>query len=1008
MITQQIRVFISSTFNDLEEERVYLASNIFPVVKKYAAENGISFKEIDLRWGISEDAQVVKSCLKEVDNTRPFFIGILGARYGRILGLQDTENETGLFDEYVPFIKDGINKGYSITEIEMQYGVLSYEKNENSCFFVLDYKQEFESRQLDLIKKIQDSGNRLINCSSKELLGKKIHDYLFSLLNAQINHVDVVTKLTQYRTIQANILKDIVYNAIETEEVALIDKVANSTNRVCCVAGEGGVGKTTTVALWLDKYIQNEEQNSILYHFYRGGYVDEIFEHLTMELEERYNFNVDDYLYKNGKFINFSTEERFHYALSLLPHNEKLMVVIDGLERIIKDPDILLTSMSEKNGNLRIVFSVRPDNISNKYTYVRIPLLTPNKIVFYIKAYFAAYSRNFPGKLLNLVSNDRKFGKIQTLIAMLNELRTFASFDNLGRFVNKFVNTQDEIKLYSTIISNWESALPLLKKSNVLGLIAYAHQGIAEEDILAITKLSQYEWSSIYSVLLPHIQLMGNRMVFSNNDFKATVCDYYADIMNKIIADLATYYKTSDVPLERQFDELPYMLVRLSKSDELLEYLLKFDVFHYAYNNRIEDLKFYWSSLETIFYSHKHISEEISPCFFELSDYEKYTNVGRGSLSKIEYIDIMKEVVDFLYFTLMPLSEEKWNVRFLHFRMCQYLEEIIISISPDAIPFEKYVDIKVKIATAYADEGEFDVALSIYNSCYEKLKFEVEKRWNMYDMTIRLPALGVDIKEDETHYFICEMCKKSLVEYLTPYRNLLIERISVVESDIICKEYYEEAKFWNERLLTIEGNESDYSSRSILCENYADVLWRKKKFKEAIKFYNQSFELKFNYLESTNSNDPHCIYRLTETYRKILSCQASMGAKADYSNQHKYTYAIEKYGLDVLDNYSIFCSFMNYAASLYNKTLNSDDEKNRSKLIIAAEYYRKALKYLNKEYAMPEYIRTNFFLMICLERLEKEYDEQLNAILSIENEINKEDLTPEVIQILKLCHSIVS
>ena len=42
--------------------------------------------EVDLRWGITEEeglhGKQIQLCLDEVDRCRPFFIGMLGQRYG--------------------------------------------------------------------------------------------------------------------------------------------------------------------------------------------------------------------------------------------------------------------------------------------------------------------------------------------------------------------------------------------------------------------------------------------------------------------------------------------------------------------------------------------------------------------------------------------------------------------------------------------------------------------------------------------------------------------------------------------------------------------------------------------------------------------------------------------------------------------------------------------------------------------------------------------------------------
>jgi|GEM_PF-4482784 len=50
-----IRVFISSTFQDMVEERNYLMKYTFPEIRKFCLERGLDFVPIDLRWGITQE-----------------------------------------------------------------------------------------------------------------------------------------------------------------------------------------------------------------------------------------------------------------------------------------------------------------------------------------------------------------------------------------------------------------------------------------------------------------------------------------------------------------------------------------------------------------------------------------------------------------------------------------------------------------------------------------------------------------------------------------------------------------------------------------------------------------------------------------------------------------------------------------------------------------------------------------------------------------------------------------
>jgi len=81
-----VRVFVSSTFRDMHAERDRLNRFVFPELRSRCAKLGADFLGIDLRWGVTaEDSRrrgSLNVCLDEIDRARPFFIGLLGDRYG--------------------------------------------------------------------------------------------------------------------------------------------------------------------------------------------------------------------------------------------------------------------------------------------------------------------------------------------------------------------------------------------------------------------------------------------------------------------------------------------------------------------------------------------------------------------------------------------------------------------------------------------------------------------------------------------------------------------------------------------------------------------------------------------------------------------------------------------------------------------------------------------------------------------------------------------------------------
>ncbi|XP_053312007.1 NACHT domain- and WD repeat-containing protein 1 [Spea bombifrons] len=86
-----VRIFISSTFSDMAEERDALMELAYPEIQAFCQKNGLTFEVVDMRWGVRDYATVdhmtTELCLKEIESCSrismgPFLIAMIGERYG--------------------------------------------------------------------------------------------------------------------------------------------------------------------------------------------------------------------------------------------------------------------------------------------------------------------------------------------------------------------------------------------------------------------------------------------------------------------------------------------------------------------------------------------------------------------------------------------------------------------------------------------------------------------------------------------------------------------------------------------------------------------------------------------------------------------------------------------------------------------------------------------------------------------------------------------------------------
>ncbi len=132
-----IRVFISSTFKDMHAERDHLVTVVYPQLEERLSSLGMEFYDVDLRWGVpqydadGEKANSWQYCKRAIDETEPFFLCMLGQRYGWVIdagGINDEEDRLQC-------------QGLSITEMEIRHAVLDQRQRYDGSFFYLRQTQ---------------------------------------------------------------------------------------------------------------------------------------------------------------------------------------------------------------------------------------------------------------------------------------------------------------------------------------------------------------------------------------------------------------------------------------------------------------------------------------------------------------------------------------------------------------------------------------------------------------------------------------------------------------------------------------------------------------------------------------------------------------------------------------------------------------------------------------------------------------------------------------------------
>jgi len=281
-----IRVFISSTFQDMHAEREELVKRVFPQLRKLCAERGVTWGEVDLRWGITDEqsaeGKVLPICLAEIQRSRPYFIGLLGERYGWVP--QEIPRE---LIEQEAWLKAHLD--HSVTELEILHGVLNNpEMAEHAFFYFRDPKASREV-EAKLVRAPDYQPEPEASRAKLSALKTRIKDSAFPVregfpdpttLGELIlkDFTEVIDTLYPKGSAPEPLDRDAMGHAAFAQSRARVyigreeyfnrlDNQANGNDPPLVLLGESGSGKSALLANWAIKYKETPPDVLLIQHF---------------------------------------------------------------------------------------------------------------------------------------------------------------------------------------------------------------------------------------------------------------------------------------------------------------------------------------------------------------------------------------------------------------------------------------------------------------------------------------------------------------------------------------------------------------------------------------------------------------------------------------------------------------------------------------------------------------------------------------------------------------------
>lgn len=912
---RQIRIFISSTFRDMQDERNHLIQKVFPKLRAEAAKRDVTVVPLDLRWGVNEEeakaGKVMQICLEEIIHSHPFFIGIIGNTYGTCPTM-DEYNGNGILQDRFGWVKNDIAQGLSYTEIEMQFGVLRNEENIDAYFYILkdDTPAEKDAEKLERLKQSvrkNKQGYPVYDYTTKEDLGEQVEKDFMALLD-RLYPEGALSELEKERLAQKSFLRDCCRVYIPNEEnFKALNAFRQSEEKHFVVTGESGMGKSALIANWIER-IKNDDNRNLIYHFVGNGTMEgshqQIAQRLCNEIRDIYQLSEPTDEEKRGD-ITKQLEKLFLEIATKKP----LLIVLDGINQLADvEHAKLLNWLPEPARNTKILFSTLKDDETMQvfegrhYPIFTLQPLSKEERTKLIECYLGMYRKKFMPEQVERIVSDKQNENTLVLKTMLDELVSFGVYEELDHRIDYYLKADSIDDFYQRVLLRYETDYDKKLVRHILSLLIFSRSGLSEQELIDILGIKDklLPWSQFYCAFCNHLTVKNSLITFSHAYIRQSCENRYANNENAARKEIVAYFKRSKTP--RAYEEQTFQYNSLSDYDNLFRFLTDLNVFNYWNQKNEKELGKYWRILKDANpnkYSIRSLLNTQADC-----------DADRGkSLNEIGLF-IMNILADY------PLASEFIN-KSLEYRQEKLGEE-------NAATANSYNS----KGAIYFHQGDYHTALEYFNKslCIRK-KTDVEENMSIANLYGNIgacySALGLYTKALEFHNIALQMrlkiCGENNVKTASSYRS-----IGVVYFDM---DNYDKALWYYNKSLQVYLNINAVEENPEIATLYSyigAVYENLKNRQKALECYQEAIDIRRK--------------TLGELHPDIASSYCDLG---DIYNEYDSDKALEFYNKALKIRMNTCGKVHKYTATLFNKIggIYFDKEDFNQ----ALEYYKKAL-----------------------------------------------------------------
>jgi tetratricopeptide (TPR) repeat protein len=615
---RQIRVFISSTFTDMQREREVLIKQIFPQIRTLCRQREVEFREVDLRWGVTEEAKLdaaVQICLQEINQCHPFFIGLLGERYGKV---HPPEKFQALHEVHsqLAWLK-GYPDQSSVTDLEIQQavfqsGVPVEELAKTMHFYFRDpksadsvkYREEENSpgwgKLRQLKAKICASGLPVTEYFNSAELSKLVLEHLTQVINRLFPEGSQPTRLEKEAWEHEAFARSrtLAYIPRRADFQRLEEHVASEEALPLVIVGESGIGKSALLANWALDYRQRQPQAKVIFHFIGSSpYSTDVvtmLKRIMGELKQHYPLALSQEIPAAPEEV---VKQLPLWLASAGPG--RTILILDGLNQLSGDGQSLTWLPEFIPAHIRLLVSTLPEKVDRpQWSHFEVTALSEEERLQLIPTFLGVWSKALsPGRVKAIATAPQTANPLY-LRVLLEELRVFGSHDQLKPKIDDYLAASSVTALYQKVLRRLEEDYGEELVQRAFRLLWAARRGITESELLEMLPVSiTTSWPYLYLAVQEALVNRGGVLNFFHDYLRQAVEGSYlatVEAQQEAHLALADYFEKQPLTA-RVADEWPWQLAQAKAWERLKGCISGLSMFMVLYGNGKEyELLSYW------------------------------------------------------------------------------------------------------------------------------------------------------------------------------------------------------------------------------------------------------------------------------------------------------------------------------------------------------------------------------------------------------------------------------